>query len=94
MVSHNKVRMVKEMIRSPYAWPGGYAKVLLMEDGESLCVECARSEFREIASAFPRSGWTPEAVYINWEDESLTCAHCGKHIRSEYGEDADKEDAV
>lgn len=80
----------KNFARAPYAWPGGYPQFLLMADGESLCAPCTRAEFKQIAGTVIRrdnaKDWTPAAVGINWEDSTLTCAHCGKRIESAYGE--------
>jgi len=75
-----------DAIRNPYAWPGGYAKVLLMRDGESLCMKCAESERKRILEEFAYpcdQAWLPAAVYVNWEGIEV-CAHCGNPIPAEY----------
>jgi hypothetical protein len=80
---------LRKAIRSKYAWPGGYPMALAMADGGTVCMNCAHSEYRLIAYANKhslRDGWKPEAVFINWEDSSLCCDHCGKKIESAYGE--------
>lgn len=41
------VEQVKDFIRQPYAWPGGYPKILLMSDGGTICPACARGNLRE-----------------------------------------------
>jgi len=89
---HNveELHAVKDAIRNPYVFPGGYAKVVLLDDGEAIDIECAKDNFAEIArSALGnyRDGWTPIAVFINWEDSDLHCAHCGNRIPPEYAED-------
>lgn len=35
------IEQVKELIRVPYAFPGGYPKFLVMNDSECLCHNCA-----------------------------------------------------
>lgn len=90
---------LKDAIRSKYAWPGGYPLALLMGDSETVCMDCARKEYKQIARAnrdrnhggerWPDRSWTPEAVFINWEDTNLYCAHCSKHIESAYGDSED-----
>lgn len=90
----NKVaKSIKEAIRSRYAWPGGYPLALLMSDGECMCMKCAKAEYKLIARAArdndKRSGWMPEAAFINWEDDSLFCANCDGLIESAYGDDDD-----
>ena len=64
---------------------------LLMTDGECLCMDCARTEYKLIARSNrdnSRDGWAPETVFINWEDTELYCAHCNNAIESAYGETA------
>lgn len=81
---------LRNAIRHPYAWPGGYPLALLMNDGEAVCMKCARSEYRYIAHSNRHNildGWMPEAVFINWEDQELYCAHCNNQIESAYGQD-------
>jgi hypothetical protein len=80
---------LRQAIRSKYAWPGGYPMYLVMSDGESLCMDCARKEYKLIAMANKqafRDGWKPEAVDINYEDKELYCVHCNAQIESAYGE--------
>ena len=85
------LRSVKEFIRQPYAWPGGYRQALIMGDGGCLCHECARTEFRRIAEeSFSQSncGWRAAGVGVNWENTDLLCDHCGEQIEPAYGDDA------
>lgn len=81
---------VREFIRQPYAWPGGYPKFLLMADGEALCKKCAKSEYRLISNATrdndKTGGWMAYGIDINYEDDSLYCAHCSGKIESANGE--------
>jgi hypothetical protein len=89
MTFHNveALHKVKDAIRNPFAWPGGYALVVLLDDGESIHVDCAKNNFAEIArSALGnyRDGWTPLDTFVNWEDNELCCASCNKRIISEY----------
>lgn len=80
---------LREAIRSKYAWPGGYAMFVGMCDGEVMCMDCARKEYRLIAAANRArnrtDSWMPEYVGVNWEDDSLFCAHCNEQIESAYG---------
>lgn len=86
----NILQQVKDVARNPYAWPGGYPRFLVMSDGECLCPKCVRSEFRQIVRAALlglRDGWKPEGGDINWEDNTLFCAHCNERIPSAYAEE-------
>lgn len=73
--------------REPYAWPGGYPRFFLMEDGEPLCHKCGRDEWRAIIRNWktPGSGWNIEACDINYEDTDLVCCNCNQPIESAYG---------
>ena len=42
---------VKQAIRSPYAWPGGYPLYVVLADGEALSVESAEKNWRLICHA-------------------------------------------
>ncbi len=80
---------VKAAIREPYAWPGGYPKYIVMNDGEALSVEAARAEWKNIVRATllnDHSGWAAVWSDINWEDPELFCAHTNARIPSAYAE--------
>ena len=84
------LRDVRDFIRQPYTWPGGYPIILLMHDGECLCAKCARSEYRLISDStrnHRRDGWQAEALTIHWEGAPIECAHCGEETESAYGSD-------
>lgn len=83
------LRGVREFARMPYAFPGGYPKVLVMDDGECLCAKCARSNYRLISTdtrSGSRAGWRAAGVDIHWEGAPIICAHCAAEIESAYGE--------
>lgn len=83
------LRAVKQAIREPYAWPGGYPIYIVMSDGEPLSVTTARQHWRSIVHSTLNGygdGWAAYAVDINWESE-LYCAHTGAKIESAYGEE-------
>lgn len=83
------IEEIKTFIREPYAWPGGYPKVLVMRDGECLCDKCAKSEFKEICYATTTNfndGWQAEGSMIHYEGAPIICAHCNVEIESAYGE--------
>ena len=82
-----RLAAVKDLIREPYAWPGGYPKYLVMVDGESLSAEAAKENFKLICAA-TLSGynddWEIFGVDINWEGADMVCAHTGKPIPAAY----------
>ena len=76
--------IAKSVVRNPYAWPGGYPRYVITDDGGALCPNCCKSEFRSIAGSYPGDGWAIIADDINWEDNNLHCDHCNKQIESAY----------
>lgn len=68
----------------PFAWPGGYTLAFVMGDGDTLCFDCARAEYRQLSEAIrqkARNGWRPLAVACEADsDEECACAHCSKTI--------------
>lgn len=81
-----KKETLQNFIRSNgYAWPGGYPCALLMADGEAICAQSARENYRLIRRQSGRD-WTAIDVFIHWMGEPLHCAHSGAEIQSAYGE--------
>ena len=83
------LRAVKQAIREPYAWPGGYPLYIVMADGEALSIDSARENWRSICHSTIngfRDGWQAYGAAVNWEDSDLICAHSGAKIESAYGE--------
>lgn len=83
-------RQIRALLRSgPYAWPGGYPMFFLADDCEALCFDCVKSNYRIISHSTRHKmhdGWQLIRAEINWEDDSLTCAHCDKRIESAYSD--------
>lgn len=65
-----------------FAWPGGYTLHYVMDDGESLCADCANLPETHIGGE--ADGWRIEGSDINYEDSDLCCAHCGERIPASY----------
>lgn len=83
------VEKLKEFIRQPYAWPGGYPLFLITADGGTLCKNCGKRHAKTLISETvfaANTGWHIKAVDVNWEDSGLTCDNCEKPIESAYGE--------
>lgn len=86
---HEILRSVKGAIREPYAWPGGYEKRIYLSDGETICQDCVRKEWRNIVQSTLngyRDGWAAMAVDVHWEGPPEQCAHCNKVLPSVYGD--------
>lgn len=82
--------MLTNIIKEPYAWPGGYMKVMLLADGAILCPQCCKENSERIMSDIRdgyNTGWMPMALSYEagirpsneqeiGENDSQ-CAHCG-----------------
>lgn len=87
---------LKNYVRHPYAWPGGYEIAFITDDGGILCHDCVRKNFKEVLWSTKHAqndgwrivGYAMEAVdpettrEMAGEDYISYCAHCGK----EFGE--------
>jgi hypothetical protein len=82
------LRLARSLVQAPFAWPGGYPRYAITNDGEALCPPCCQAEQRQIGTTTGTDGWCLLALAINWEDADLTCAHCATSIPSAYGADA------
>ena len=74
-------------LNEPYAWPGGYPRYFITNDGEALSFNAAKENQSLIKSAIKdnsNDGWQVIACEINWEDNSLYCAHSNELIESAY----------
>ncbi len=73
------------IIREPYAWPGGYERIAITDDGGVLCHDCVKSELRQIARSYKGDGWHVVAADIveNCDENPLYCDHCGALLNGE-----------
>lgn len=78
-------REIKNAIREKYCFPGGYELVIVLSDGEILCMDCAKKNYKELAYAMQKidttGGWLPSAIGIighTIEAEDIQCVHCYK----------------
>jgi len=87
MAEANNTQRVKDFIRQPYAWPGGYPLFAITADGGYLCKDCVKANAKLIIGSTRRNladGWAVLAVTVNWEDTDLVCDNCGKSIEAVY----------
>ena len=86
-VSQDKAIMISlDIIREPYAWPGGYEKIAITDDGGVLCHACIKSELRQIATSYKGDGWHVVACDIveSYNGAPLLCDNCGKWLSGEF----------
>ena len=79
------IQISLDIIREPYAWPGGYERIAITDDGGLLCHSCVKDNLREIACSHKDNGWHVVAADIaeNYDEEPLYCDHCGKLLNGE-----------
>jgi hypothetical protein len=86
MTNYTLQQFLKDL-DEPYAWPGGYPRYFITNDGEALSFAAAKENQPLIEQSISQAcndGWQVVACEINWEDSSLTCADTGKRIESAY----------
>lgn len=75
----NKYR--KSIIDQPFAWPGGYERFAITDDGGVLCYRCCESEGECIDTAVKGDGWFIVAADNTSNlDEPILCDHCGAGV--------------
>ena len=82
------IEQVKDAIREPFVWPGGYGKVILFSDGECTLPRNAKNNFLNIVidTRDQRGIWEVHAVFVHWEGPDLIDTITGEEIKSEYGD--------
>jgi hypothetical protein len=86
----NTAQLKTELRGGEYAWPGGYPRYFITDDGAALSFAAVRAEFRQVLQSTrdrSRDGWQIVAVDINYEDPYLYCSHTGQRIPSAYADD-------
>src|SRR6266404_4752140 len=81
--------VVRDTIRHPWAWPGGYPIYIYTTDGETMHPKCAGENYRRISTSTrnaARDGWAVDIVGVYWEGVPETCCHCNELCESAYGD--------
>lgn len=76
---------LKKHLREQYAFPGGYEKIYICQDGGILCHDCILSNWREVLSDsfYQMAGnqWRIVAVQSSSDyDPPLHCDHCSRNL--------------
>lgn len=81
---------IKEALRNPYTWPGGYEKRFSAYDG-FLCADCVRKNLRAVFedTTMNAGGWNL-SVEVYWEGPVHFC-DCGAEIESAYGDPSEED---
>ena len=81
------LHLFKQVLRKPFA-SGFYEVALYLTDGERICRDCCREEWREICrdSLNGYGQWQAGFANVYWEGPAQHCVQCNKEMPSEYGE--------
>jgi hypothetical protein len=88
----NRLHRFKQTIRRPNTKLGGYAIGLYLQDGERICIKCARDNWFEIVSDTLDGvgSWQAGFVGAYWEGPPMYCVQCNEPQASEYGDPDNK----
>ena len=83
--SRERINKVKDALRNPWAWPGGYPIQFFTYDG-CLCHHCVRANWRAVVAdtKMNAGGWCVQPEVL-WEG-SEQCVECGNELESAYGD--------
>lgn len=83
----SKRHAIFSVARHKFAWPGGYALVAIMSDGECLCADCVKENVaqivRETREPDFNTGWEYAGVATvgnDFDPEGETCANCYRDL--------------
>ena len=77
MMSKANREKVKGLIRESYAWPGGYERIAITDDGGVLCHKCVKENYETIINSFPGDGWhVSDIVIVEFYDEEPPYCDC------------------
>lgn len=82
----NTLHRFKDTIRRPYLLDG-YEIGLYLQDGERICIKCARDNWFEIVSDTLDGVGSWQAGFVGpyWEGPPVCCVQCNEPQPSEYG---------
>ena len=87
-----RLEQVKQALRQPYTWPGGYPIQFVTYDG-CMCHKCVRADFRAVVTDTKMGvgGWnvTPEPFF----EGLFFCVECGEQLETAYGPSLDEIEA-
>ena len=76
----DRVNGLKDVIRNPYSFLGGYEKALVTHGGGVVCHICAKEEYANILHSTRgeyNDGWDVRDVAVFIMDVAVVCDHCG-----------------
>lgn len=88
MTIEQRNAITDSITNKPFAWPGGYERFAITDDGGVLCYRCVTAERETIEDSFPGDGWFIVGQSHDGETDALTiCDHCGTVIVEDWEEE-------
>ena len=81
--TRQRINILKDIIREPFAWPGGYEKIAFMNDGGLVCYKCLKEEYQNVLHSTKfeyQDGWEVVGVVLSNELENCSCDHCNRSL--------------
>ena len=86
--TRQRIKLIRTLAKTKYAWPGGYEIIFALETGDILCADCVLDTSNPTHIEHPsssrfccRDGWGISGYYNMSEvDGSEWCCNCGKEI--------------
>lgn len=84
MENKKNIETLKDIIRRPYTWPGGYERAAVTTDGGLLCHRCLKEEYHNVLHSTMHQyndGWEVAGQVIVEEfDAPIYCDHCSSQL--------------
>jgi hypothetical protein len=83
---------IKDALRNPYTWPGGYEKRFSAYDA-FICADCVKKNLMAVFRDTTQNagGWNL-TVDVYWEGPTHYCGECEAEIESAYGDPFEKDE--
>jgi hypothetical protein len=79
-----KVQLLSRKVRDEVVQSRNDSVFGVASDGVPICRKCCRTEKASIGFTYGTDGWALVAADENYEDQDLSCGHCGDQIDSVY----------
>jgi hypothetical protein len=81
------VNTLKSVVREPFAWPGGYERAVITNDGDLICHQCCKENYylmlHSTRGAY-RDGWhVVGAILLDDMEGDNTCSQCNRQLTGE-----------
>lgn len=90
-MKRRNISWLKNAVRQPYAWPGGYPLSAITFDGAALCMDCVKENWKTVChetviKGWEMCGWGVRAVEVLWEGGN-NCDNCNACLDAYHSEE-------